>query len=163
MGNLCYSGADFSRENSMNKRSWSTLFVPLLILSFAGSAQAQTANKPIRIAVDLRDATKYIFHAKLEFPAKEGPLTLVYPKWIPGDHSPTGPIMDLTGLRITADGKQIAWRRDSVDMYAFHLDVLADVKRLDIKLDYLSPAEANGSREPPAATSKIAVLNWYLV
>jgi predicted metalloprotease with PDZ domain len=126
-------------------------------------APAQTKDDPARIAVDLRDAPRYTFHAQISLPVKPGPLTLVYPKWIPGDHSPTGPIMDLTGLKIAADGKQIAWRRDSVDMYAFHLDVPADVKRLDIKLDYLSPAEANGSREPPAATSKVAVLNWYLV
>ncbi len=55
-------------------------------------------GKPVRLSVDLRDATKHIFHAKLTFPVTAGPLTLVYPKWIPGEHSPVGPIVNLTGL-----------------------------------------------------------------
>jgi len=147
----------------MNKRSWSALFVSILMISFAGSAQAQTANKPIRIAVDLRDATKYIFHAKLEFPTKEGPLTLVYPKWIPGDHAPTGPILDLTGLKFRAGGKEIAWLRDDVDMYAFHCKVPAGAETLEVSLDYLSPTAAQSAWENSAATSQLALLNWFLV
>lgn len=122
---------------------------------------AQTPEDPARIEADLRDAPRYIFHSRISLPVKPGPLTLVYPKWIPGDHSPVGPVVDLTGLKIWADGTEVPWRRDDVDMFAFHLDVPSGAKRLEIKLDYLSPAEANGSREHPAATSKLAVLNWY--
>jgi len=147
----------------MNKRSWGALFVSILMLSFAGSAQAQTANKPIRIAVDLRDATKYIFHAKLEFPVKEGALTLVYPKWIPGDHAPTGPIVDLTGLKFRAGEKEIPWLRDNVDMYAFHCNVPAGAETLEVSLDYLSPTAAQSAWENSAATSQLALLNWFLV
>ena len=126
-------------------------------------AVGQTAEDSVRIAVDLRDAPRYVFHAQILLPVKPGPMTLVYPKWIPGDHSPIGPIQDLTGLKMTADGKEVAWRRDDVDMYAFHLEVPAGAKRLEIKLDYLSPAEVTGSREHPSATAQLAVLNWYLV
>ncbi|HEY2118597.1 MAG TPA: hypothetical protein VGH37_05380 [Candidatus Acidoferrum sp.] len=114
------------------------------------------------ISVDLRDAPKHIFHAKLTIPVKSGPLTLVYPKWIQGEHSPVGPIADLTGLKMSCAGKEIAWRRDSVDMYAFHLDIPEGAAALDISLDYLSPAEANDTRERPASTSKLLVLNWYV-
>ncbi|HTB94727.1 MAG TPA: hypothetical protein VK728_17970 [Candidatus Sulfotelmatobacter sp.] len=137
----------------------------LMMASFPGwrGASAQTTDDPARIDVDLRDAAKYVFHARLSLAAKPGPMTLVYPKWIPGDHSPVGPIFDLTGLKITAGGKEVAWKRDDVDMFAFHLDVPIEATRIEIKLDYLSPAEANGSREDPAATSQLAVLNWYLV
>ncbi len=137
----------------------------LVMASVSGwrAASAQTVDDPARLEVDLRDAAKYVFHARLSLPAKPGPLTLVYPKWIPGDHSPVGPIFDLTGLKITAAGKEVAWKRDDVDMFAFHLDVPSEAARIEIKLDYLSPAEANGSREDPAATSQLAVLNWYLV
>jgi len=131
-------------------------------LNLSGLA-AQTKEDPARITVDLRDASRYVFHAQLSLPVKPGPLTLVYPKWIPGDHSPVGPIVDLTGLKFTADGKEVAWRRDSADMFAFHLDIPAGATRLEAKLDYLSPAEATGSREHPAATPQLAVLNWYLV
>lgn len=118
---------------------------------------------PARIDVDLRDAARYVFHAQISLPVKPGPMTLVYPKWIPGEHSPTGPIFDLTGLKLSADGKAVAWRRDDVDMYAFHLDVPPGAKRIEIKLDYLSPAEASGTREHPASTAQLAVLNWYVV
>src|ERR1700692_1641035 len=119
----------------------------LLMANISGwrAATAQTADDPARIEVDLRDAAKYVFHARVSGPVKPGPMTLVYPKWIPGDHSPVGPISDLTGLKITASGKEVAWKRDDVDMFAFHIDVANEANRIEIKLDYLSPAEANGS------------------
>jgi predicted metalloprotease with PDZ domain len=148
----------------MNRRFGLALFVNLLLLTFlAASAQAQAANKPIHIAVDLRDATKYIFHATLEFPVKEGALTLVYPKWIPGDHAPTGPIQDLTGVKFRAGGREIPWMRDDVDIYAFHCNVPAGVEALEVSLDYLSPNTAQSAWENSAATSQLAVLNWFLV
>jgi predicted metalloprotease with PDZ domain len=150
---------------SLKSKLFMRIAVVLVIASVIGSrgAVAQTAEDPARIDVDLRDAAKYIFHAKISLPVKPGPMTLVYPKWIPGDHSPVGPIFDLTGLKTSAGGKEVAWKRDDVDMFAFHVDVPGGVNRLEIKLDYLSPAEASGSRENPAATSQLAVLNWYLV
>jgi predicted metalloprotease with PDZ domain len=134
-----------------------------LLLVIATSANAQTPQNPAHLDVDLRDAPKYIFHAKLTLPVTPGPLTLVYPKWIPGEHSPTGPIVDFVGLKISADGKAIPWKRDDVDMFAFHVDVPSGIKTLDLTYDYISPSEASGSREPPSTTAKLAVLNWYTV
>ncbi len=110
-----------------------------ILLFFANVGQAQTVQEPVRIAVDLRDLAKHIFHAKLKFPVKPGTLTLVYPQWIQGEHSPTGPIVDLTGLKMWAAGKEVTWRRDDVDMYAFHLEVPQGVETLEVSLDYLSP------------------------
>jgi predicted metalloprotease with PDZ domain len=134
----------------------------ILLLSVTpGFAQAE--KEPVRIAVDLRDAPRHVFHAKLKFPVKPGPLTLVYPKWIQGEHSPTGPIVNLTGLKMLAGGKEVAWRRDDVDMYAFHLELPQGAETLEVRLDYLSPPETGGSRDRSDATAKIAVLNWYLV
>jgi predicted metalloprotease with PDZ domain len=138
-------------------------FLAFLALLGAGQVSAQTAQNPARLDVDLREAPRHIFHAKLALPVKAGPLTLVYPKWIQGEHSPTGPIVDLVGLKITAAGKEVPWRRDDVDMFAFHLDVPAGADTLDLSYDYLSPAEATGSRERPSSTAKLAVLNWYTV
>ena len=131
-------------------------------MAISGS-RAQSTQEPVKIAVDLRDVAKHLFRATLVFPAKAGPLTLVYPKWIQGEHSPTGPIVNLTGLKMRAAGKEVAWRRDDVDMFAFHLEVPEGANTLEVALDYLSPAEASGSRETPSATAQIAVLNWYLV
>jgi len=142
-----------------------SLFALIFVLPLVGgfSAYGQSAQNSVKIAVDLRDAPRRNFVAQLSFPVKPGPLTLVYPKWIQGEHAPTGPILDLTGLKFVASGKEIPWRRDSVDMYAFHLEVPAGADELDVSLIYLSPSDSGGSRERPAATAQLAVLNWYLV
>jgi len=66
-------------------------------------------------------------------------------------------------VKISAGGKEMAWKRDDVDMFAFHVDVPGGANRLEIKLDYLTPAEATGTREHPASTAQLAVLNWYVV
>jgi predicted metalloprotease with PDZ domain len=125
-------------------------------------SHAQTAQNPAHLDVDLRDAPKHIFHAKLTLPVSAGQLTLVYPKWIPGEHSPTGPIVDFVGLKFSGGGKDIAWRRDDVDMYAFHLEVPAGVDTLNATYDCLSAAETTATREA-ASTDKLAVLNWYML
>ncbi len=140
-----------------------SLLLTVLALFSAHQAGAQTTSNPARLEVDLREAPRHIFHAKLALPVNAGSLTLVYPKWIPGEHAPTGPIVDLVGLKIAADGREVSWRRDDVDMFAFHVDVPAGVETLNLSYDYLSPAEASGSREQPSSTAKLAVLNWYTV
>jgi predicted metalloprotease with PDZ domain len=140
--------------------------IPFFIIFMAFNSiqvRAQTPENPAHLDVDLRDAPRHIFHAKLTLPVHAGSLTLVYPKWIPGEHSPTGPIVDFVGLKMSAGGKAIAWRRDDVDMFAFHLDVPAGADTLEATYDYLSPAEVTGSRERPSATEKLAILNWYMV
>jgi predicted metalloprotease with PDZ domain len=135
--------------------------VPLL--SVALPVSAQDASKPVRLSVDLREAAKHIFHAKLAFPVAAGSLTLVYPKWIPGEHSPVGPIVNLTGLIFRASGKEIEWRRDDVDMFAFHCQVPPGVSELEVSLDYVSPSGPTAGRENPSATAQLAILNWYTV
>jgi len=114
------------------------------------------------LEVDLRDAAKRVYHSKMEFPVKAGPLTLVYPKWIPGEHSPTSAIVDATGLHFRGSGKEIAWRRDDVDVYAFHCEVPGGVTVLEVTLDYLLPVES-GTAGVPSASARVAVLPWNLV
>jgi predicted metalloprotease with PDZ domain len=141
-------------------------WIPLAIVSLISSAvpaQAQEARKPVRLSVDLRDATKHIFHAKLAFPVTAGPLTLVYPKWIPGEHAPIGPIVNLTGLFFRVGGKEIEWRRDDVDMFAFHCQLPEGASELEVSLDYVSPVGPSTGRENPSATAQLALLNWYTV
>ena len=92
----------------------------LCCLFVSGSIFAQTT---ISLSVDATDAPRRILHAQEIITARPGPLTLMYPEWIPGEHGPTGPVVDVAGLHIMADGKELAWRRDLVDMYAIHLTV----------------------------------------
>jgi predicted metalloprotease with PDZ domain len=135
----------------------------LLLLVCPAVLGAQDVRKPIYITVDLREAPKRIFHSKMGFPVSPGPLTLVYPKWIPGEHGPNGPIADVTGVRFRAAGKEVAWRRDAVDLFAFHCTVPEGADALEVSLDFLSPSDAAGFSTSPTATSQIAVLNWNLV
>jgi len=134
-----------------------------LVILVGTSLTGKASPPPIRIAVDLREAPRRIFHAHLQIPAAPGPLTLVYPKWIPGEHSPDGPITDLVGLKFFAAGKPLAWRRDDVDMYAFHTEVPAGAQSVDADLDYLSPSRTGDFSASPSATGELAVVNWNLV
>ncbi|HJS92053.1 MAG TPA: hypothetical protein VJ738_18945 [Steroidobacteraceae bacterium] len=88
---------------------------------------------PVMLTVRLSHPGQKIFYVHEVMPVKPGALTLYYPKWIPGDHAPDGPIGDMMGLEITAGGKRIAWHRDEVDMFAFHLTVPAGADRVEVR------------------------------
>ncbi|HEX7832313.1 MAG TPA: M61 family peptidase, partial [Thermoanaerobaculia bacterium] len=104
----------------------------LLILTFvAFSLSAQT---PIRVVVDATDAPRKIFHSHLTIPATPGPMKLAYAKWIPGEHSPSGPLTDVVNLKITANGAPVEWRRDPFDMFVILLDAPAKTTALEVDL-----------------------------
>src|SRR5262249_1829257 len=93
------------------------------------------AQNPIQLKVDASDAPRRMVHVQMSMPAKPGPLTLLYPKWIPGEHGPTGPIENLVGLRVTSGGQQIRWRRDDVNLFAIHVEVPPGAASLDLAFD----------------------------
>ena len=126
-------------------------------------ASASPTSAPIHLSVDLQDAPRRIFHARLDLPVRPGPLKLYFPKWIPGEHAPDGPIADLVGLKFTAGGKPLAWRRDNVDMFTFQIEVPGGVNSVEATYDYLSPARGEGFSAGPSADPVIAVLEWNLV
>jgi predicted metalloprotease with PDZ domain len=120
------------------------------------------ANAPtITLSVDASEAPRKMFHAQMHIPAKPGTLTLYYPKWIPGEHGPTGPITDLTGLKFTANGKTLKWRRDLLDGFTFHVEVPEGAIEVVANLDYASPASYEaGYSAGMAATEKLYIVNW---
>lgn len=126
-------------------------------------ASAFSQNAPISLKVDATDAPRKILHAKLRIPARRGPLTLLYPKWLPGEHAPNGPITDLVGLKMSAAGKQLEWRRDSEDMYAFHLDVPAGADAVEVALDFLLPPSSGEFSSGASATAQLVDLSWNQV
>ena len=73
-------------------------------------------------------------------------MTLLFPKWLPGNHAPRGEISKLAGLVITANGKELTWKRDEIDVFAFHIDVPEGAKALDVRFDFLSPTAGNQGR-----------------
>ena len=138
-----------------HRNTWVIVFV-LSFLTTVALAQS------IQVSVDLSDAPRNIYHTRLTIPAKPGPLTLVYPKWIPGNHRPAGPIANLTGIKMEAAGQTLAWQRDSVDMYAFHVDVPAGANELQVSLDTITNDGSAGARGP-SATTNVLDLNWNQV
>ncbi len=129
--------------------------LPLVVL-FAAPLFSQSA----RLDVDATDAPRRLLHIHMTMPAKPGPMTLLYPEWIPGEHGPTGPIANLVGLKIKGGSQAIPWRRDSVNMYAFHIDVPAGVSTLDITFDFIPAPESEGFTSGGSTTSELAVLNF---
>jgi predicted metalloprotease with PDZ domain len=116
----------------------------------------------IHLHVDLTDAPRNIYHAHLQFPVHAGGMALVFPKWIPGNHRPSGPITALTGIRMEAGGHAVAWQRDDVDMYQFHVNVPAGVDTLEVSLDAITTQDSAGGGGP-AASSNLLDLNWNAV
>ncbi len=114
----------------------------------------------IAIHVDASDTVQGIFRVREKIPVKPGALTLLYPQWIPGDHSPTGPIAMLAGLTFSANGKQLPWKRDKYNVYAFHLDVPADVSSIDASFQYIS---GRTDREGFEITDRMMDMAWSKV
>jgi predicted metalloprotease with PDZ domain len=133
------------------------LFFILFFSLFSWSATPPT----VTIFVDATAAPRKIFHAKLKIPASAGDLTLYYPKWIPGEHAPDGPVIDLAGLKFTAGGKTLKWRRDLLDGFTIHVEVPAGETEVNAELDFLSPATFEGGFSAgSSATDKMAVISW---
>src|SRR5258705_8400171 len=115
-------------------RPRAALVVPLaLVVLGCVSASARGATT-VTLAVDATGAPRRLLHATLNIPAEPGPLTLLYPEWIPGEHGPTGPINDLGGLVMRANETALPWRRDSLDMYAFHVTVPEGAHAVEVGL-----------------------------
>jgi predicted metalloprotease with PDZ domain len=118
-------------------------------LLLTSSALAQTT--PITITADLTEAPRKLYHAEVDLPVTAGPLSLTTPKWIPGNHRPTGPVDDITGVVFTANGQVLPWRRDDVDLYQFHVTIPKGVTTLHAHLDCIVTSRV---------THKMAVLEW---
>jgi predicted metalloprotease with PDZ domain len=139
------------------------LGVACLLVCFIYPAWSATPPS-ISLFVDASSAPRKIFHAKLRIPAGAGDLTLYYPKWIPGEHAPDGPVVDLAGLKFYAGGKLLKWRRDLLDGFTIHIDVPAGESEVNAELDFLSPAVFEGGFSAgSSATDKMAVISWNQV
>lgn len=124
------------------------------------SAVPLFAGPPIQITVDLTDAPRKFLHARILIPVHSGPLTLVYPQWLPGEHGPTGPVDNFTGITFTANGQTLPWQRDNINMFAFHLLIPAEVTLLEAKTDFLATAAPSGFSAGASTSANLALLSW---
>ena len=107
----------------------------------------------ISLTVDTTHSPEKMLHVREVIPVHAGPLTLYYPKWIPGEHGPDGPLVALNGLHFSAGDKEIPWQRDLLDVYTFHVDIPPGVTQLNAAYDFIEPAGFS-------ATDKLLVLEW---
>jgi predicted metalloprotease with PDZ domain len=126
-----------------------TLLQLTLLLCAPTLLQAQ--KTPIQITADLSEVPRKLYHAEVDIPVKPGPVSLTTPKWIPGNHRPTGPVDEITGVVFTANGKVLSWRRDDEDLYQFHVTIPAGVTTLHAHLDCIVTARLS---------PQLAVLEW---
>jgi predicted metalloprotease with PDZ domain len=127
-------------------------------LSAAGFTPAPpyaTQERPATLLVDASRAGDGIMSVREHIPAAPGSFTIVYPKWIPGEHGPTGPLNNLAALRVSANGTALDWRRDPLDLYAFHVNVPAGADAVDVDFDVLMNAPDDNM-----ATHSLAIVNW---
>jgi len=113
------------------------------------------------LKVDASDTVQNIFRVKESIPAKPGKMTLLYPQWVPANHGPSSPINQFAGLKISANGKPVTWHRDNVNVFAFHVEVPAGTRTLDLEYQFLSPTEANQGRT--TMTPEILGIQWHAV
>ena len=148
-----------------------------LLLSAAASAQNSPGPQPmpaqppiatpadvpypgtISLMVDMTNVNDRIFDVRETIPVLGNKITLLYPQWLPGTHSDSNPIADMAGLVVTAKGERIAWKRDPVNMYAFHIDVPQGANALDVNFQYLAPVDPKRGR----ISEKFADLTWNSV
>ncbi len=123
-------------------KRWSLFPGAVALIAFAACIARADGKDPagsVALTVRLPNPQQAILYVHEVMPVRPGPLQLDYPEWIPGDHAPDGPVGTMMGLEITAGGKRIAWLRDEVDMFAFHVTVPAGVDRIDIRFQYPAP------------------------
>jgi predicted metalloprotease with PDZ domain len=132
------------------------LFVAWMLM--AGAAMASTPT--MSLDVDASEAPRGIERAHLVLPVRPGPLTLLYPKWLPGEHAPDGPIGALSGLKFVANGQTLKWHRDSDNMYAFHLTIPGGATSLDVTLEVLGVRDATNQNADRTTTESLAIILW---
>jgi len=133
----------------------------VLIALILSASAAIAAGQPITLNVDASDVARKIIRVREEIPVTPGPITLYYPKWIPGEHGPDGPIDAVTGLEMNAGGQTVRWTRDLLDVYTFHADIPQGASTLEVSFQYLEPTGAGGPfTSGGSATDKLAVIEW---
>jgi len=136
-------------------------FAPALLLAAATAAPAVAAEaRPVALEIDAAEVGRRILHVRVGVPAAPGPLTLYYPKWVPGTHGPTTPVADLAGFRVRAGDADVPWTRDDADPYAVRVQVPDGAAAVTVTFDLLLPGLSDApARQNTVASARLAVLN----
>src|SRR5437868_9343234 len=138
----------FDRPNNKQR----ILLLLMLLVAFTAILSGQTTGS-IRIDLDATEAARNVLHVHEKIEVKPGEFALFYPKWIPGEHAPTGTLNEMMNFTITAGGKPIEWTRDDVEMFAFRLTVPAGVNQIDVVFD-------DNSQPGTVASAQLSRIKW---
>jgi predicted metalloprotease with PDZ domain len=158
-----HPGASFARPTARRSLSLCLLAVGVLLPALARADEPKKSSSDlIKVTVDARDILRRVVTSKVVLPVKPGAMTLHFPKWIPGTHGPFGPVTKLAGIKLTAHGQPLPWKRDSDDMYAFHCDVSENVSAIEAELLYVVAARSDYLEVSlgVVASQHMAILNW---
>jgi len=114
----------------------------------------------ITLDIDASDTLRGAYRVTETIPLAQGAnrITLLFPEWLPGNHGPRGPIAELVDLRLTADGKPVAWTRDPLDVNAFHVDLPGGARQLVARFIHTSPLQKSEGRI--TMTQEMLNLQW---
>jgi predicted metalloprotease with PDZ domain len=147
---------------SFAAKTASTLALALALAFPAQAAVPAPIDQPypgtIVLKVDATNLSQQIFRMRMTVPVKPGPMTFLYPQWLPANHGPSGPLTQLAGLKFTANGKPVEWTRDPVEVFAFHVTVPEGASTLDVEYQFLSPLDPGQGRI--VMTDDIIGLQW---
>jgi len=121
-------------------------------------ASAEDVREPFRIEVDASEVTREIVHVKMWIPVEPGPMALVFPVWIPGHHISEDLVRDIAGLRVSAAGSIVGWRRDPYEMNKIHFEIPEDGDGLYLEYDVTI---GSGRVSPRLAFMNWALFVWY--
>lgn len=147
---------------SFAAKAASSLALALALAFPAQAAVPAPVDQPypgtIVLKVDATNLSQQIFRMRMTVPVKPGPMTFLYPQWLPANHGPSGPLTQLAGLKFTANGKPVEWTRDPVEVFAFHVTVPEGASTLDVEYQFLSPLDPGQGRI--VMTDDIIGLQW---
>ena len=143
----------------------SLLFLVCCLSTVLCALTAEAATKRMSVTVDATDISRKLLHTEIRLPVTPGPLTLWYPKWVPGVHSPSGPVQNIAGLYFeTASGESLTWQRDLQERHQFHIEVPKGTSELIIRLDYIcNQPTTNSIGVDSFGTSLLGVINWNTI
>jgi predicted metalloprotease with PDZ domain len=138
-------------------KRWHWIACALLLSGWSGFAAGAS---DITLRVDAHDVGRNRIHTEMTIAVKPGPVTLLFAKWIPGEHAPTGALDTLIGLEIRANGIPIVWSRDPLDLYSLRIVVPRGVDHLDVALESGLPIEGLMFTSGQTNSSRLAIISW---
>src|SRR5579864_4321242 len=149
-----------ARSLLMMRMNFRVSLILAVMIAVAAPAIHAQSGQAIQLTVDATQVPLGVVRTHMVMPVHAGPLTLYYPKWIPGEHGPDGPISNVTGLKFSANGKTIPWERDKLDVFTFHVNVPDGATHLDVDFDYIEPQAGGFASGAASSTAKLVVISW---